>query len=315
MTPIPSDSQRSSVSLLVSPSSRASSYTRMFPAKSGSQFLLATGRRHRGRPAGVDVWDGCRPGPAAPNPGLSILARRSRRDEVRWSVTSRQARSQVAPSSPATPTVAGAGSDPAARPSAAPDALGGEPGRLSAPRPRSRHHRRLVRGLGHGRLVPLLGRHGLAALGRLPHLLAGGRVDHPFAFGPVLVEVGLLLGQLGLALDVDAPTGQPGGQTGVLPFLADGQRQLVVGHDHLGHAGVLVDAHLLDLGRRQRLHHEVGRVVAEGDDVDLLAPQLVDHHAHARRPGRRRRRPRDRRCCRWTRPRSWCGRRARGRRP
>ncbi len=41
LTPIPSDSQRSSVSLLVSPSSRASSYTRMFPAKSGSQFLLA----------------------------------------------------------------------------------------------------------------------------------------------------------------------------------------------------------------------------------------------------------------------------------
>jgi hypothetical protein len=35
LTPMPRDSQRSSVSLLVSPSSRASSYTRMFPAKSG----------------------------------------------------------------------------------------------------------------------------------------------------------------------------------------------------------------------------------------------------------------------------------------
>jgi hypothetical protein len=33
-----------------------------------------------------------------------------------------------------------------------------------------------------------------------PHLLAADGVDDPFALGPVLVEVGLLLGELGLAL-------------------------------------------------------------------------------------------------------------------
>ena len=37
---------------------------------------------------------------------------------------------------------------------------------------------------------------------------------------------------LGLALDVDAHAGQLGGQPRVLALLADGQRELVVGHDH-----------------------------------------------------------------------------------
>ena len=50
--------------------------------------------------------------------------------------------------------------------------------------------------LGAGLGVHCLGRHGLAALGGLPHLLAGLGVDDPLALGPVLVVVGLFLGQL-----------------------------------------------------------------------------------------------------------------------
>ena len=43
-----------------------------------------------------------------------------------------------------------------------------------------------------------------------------------------------------------------------------------------------MDAHLAHLRRRERLHHELGRVVGVGDDVDLLAAQLVDDHADPR---------------------------------
>src|SRR5439155_2170198 len=107
---------------------------------------------------------------------------------------------------------------------------------------------------------PRLDRDGLASLGRLPHHLAGGLVGDPLALGPLLTGVaGLLLGQLGLALDVDAPTGEARGQAGVLALLADRERELVVGNDDVGGAGGLVDADLLHLGRRQRLHDEVDR--------------------------------------------------------
>ncbi len=41
-----------------------------------------------------------------------------------------------------------------------------------------------------------------------------------------------LAGRLGQALDIDAPAGQLGGQPGVLPLAADGQRELVVRHDN-----------------------------------------------------------------------------------
>ena len=70
------------------------------------------------------------------------------------------------------------------------------------------------RGVGSGRAAilvaghdtrPLGGRHRLAALGWLPNHLAGVVLD-PLALGPLLAVAGLLLGQLGLALDVDPPT-------------------------------------------------------------------------------------------------------------
>src|SRR5687767_2802936 len=48
----------------------------------------------------------------------------------------------------------------------------------------------------------------------------------------LVARVGLLLGELGLGADVDAPAGQPRRQPGILTLAADRQRELVVGHDH-----------------------------------------------------------------------------------
>src|SRR5207248_10229848 len=43
----------------------------------------------------------------------------------------------------------------------------------------------------------------------------------------------------------------------------------------------VVDQHLADARRRQRLGDEPGGLVVVGDDVDLLAAQLGDDHSHA----------------------------------
>lgn len=52
-------------------------------------------------------------------------------------------------------------------------------------------------------------------------------------------------GRLGVGPDVDPPAGEPRGEAGVLSFLADGQRQLVVRHGHPGGArGQVDDLHL-----------------------------------------------------------------------
>src|SRR5918998_1628303 len=97
----------------------------------------------------------------------------------------------------------------------------------------------------------------------------------------LVAAVGLFLGELGLGADVDAPAGQPGGEPGVLALAADRQRQLVVGHDHRGLLVLVVDEDLADAGGAERLGDEPGRLVVVGDDVDLLAAQLGDDHAHA----------------------------------
>ena len=87
---------------------------------------------------------------------------------------------------------------------------------------------------------------------------------------------------LGLGLDVDPPSGQPRGQAGVLPLLADGERQLVVGHDDQRRAVAGVDPDLFHLGGLQRVRDQLGRVRAPRHHVDLLAAELVHHHADAR---------------------------------
>src|SRR5262245_15670691 len=76
----------------------------------------------------------------------------------------------------------------------------------------------------------------------------------------------LLLGQ-----DVDVPAGELRGQPHVLAAAAYGERQLAFGHHHLDAVGILVEHHLGDLGRRQRVDDERGRVRIPLDDVHLLA--------------------------------------------
>ncbi len=70
-------------------------------------------------------------------------------------------------------------------------------------------------------------------------------------------------------------------QTHVLAALANRQRQLIVGDDHLHRVLVLVDYHLGDLGRRQRAAHQLGLIVGPWHDVDLLAAQLLHHRLYA----------------------------------
>ena len=61
--------------------------------------------------------------------------------------------------------------------------------------------------------------------------------------GGLLVNGNVLedIGGKRLGLDVDVPAGQARGEAGVLALLADGQRQLVVGHHDGGVVVVLVD--------------------------------------------------------------------------
>ena len=48
---------------------------------------------------------------------------------------------------------------------------------------------------------------------------------------------------------------------------------------------MLVDADLFDLRRPECLADELGGIVAERDDVDLLATEFVHDHTDARAPG------------------------------
>src|SRR5829696_10022304 len=97
----------------------------------------------------------------------------------------------------------------------------------------------------------------------------------------LVARVLLLLGELGLGADVDAPAGEAGREPRVLALAADRQRELVVGHDHRGLAVLVVHQHLAHARGAQRLGDEPGGLVVVGDDVDLLAAQLGDDHAHA----------------------------------
>src|SRR5439155_864401 len=89
-----------------------------------------------------------------------------------------------------------------------------------------------------------------------------------------------------LALDVDAHARELRREARVLALLADGERELVVGHDDrrrgLPLAVGLVDRHRRDLRRRERARHERRRVVRPLDDVDLLAAQLAADDLDAR---------------------------------
>ena len=106
------------------------------------------------------------------------------------------------------------------------------------------------------------------------HVIDVERVDEHLAaaaelFGPPLRF-------LGLGQNVDVPSGQLRGEPNVLAAPADRQAQLVVGHDDLDAALLLVHHHLGDLGRGERVDDESRRVGRPRDDVDLLALQFAD---------------------------------------
>ena len=87
---------------------------------------------------------------------------------------------------------------------------------------------------------------------------------------------------LGLGQNVDVPAGQLRGEPHVLAAPADGQRQLIVGHDDLDAVEVLVEHDLDDFRRLQRVDDEGRGVRRPGNDVDALALQFADHRLHAR---------------------------------
>ena len=111
---------------------------------------------------------------------------------------------------------------------------------------------------------------------------AAGDVLHGAALGTAVGDCRFRRCELGVRLDVDLPAGQPGGEAGVHAFLADREGELVVGDDDRRLLRVVVEVHLADAGRRERLRDEPGRLVVPRDDVDLLAAKLGDDHADAR---------------------------------
>ncbi len=88
--------------------------------------------------------------------------------------------------------------------------------------------------------------------------------------------------ELALADDVELPARELRGEAHVLPLAADGERQLLVGHDELHAAVRLVDDDLVHLGGLDRGADEARRIAVEGNDVDLLAAQLLHDRLHAR---------------------------------
>ncbi len=100
--------------------------------------------------------------------------------------------------------------------------------------------------------------------------------------GGLLVNGNVLedVGGKRLGLDVDVPAGQARGEAGVLALLADGEGQLVVGHDDAGVGLLLVDKDAGDLGGRQGVGDVDGRIGIPQDDVDALATELAHDGAN-----------------------------------
>src|SRR6185295_15035296 len=96
--------------------------------------------------------------------------------------------------------------------------------------------------------------------------------------GGALDELALaLLAGVGFREDVDLRDGQLAGEADVLAAAADGEAQLVVGDDDLDAAFLLVDDDSADGRRLQRVDDEGREVLRPGDDIDLLALQLLHH--------------------------------------
>src|SRR3954453_7285676 len=91
-----------------------------------------------------------------------------------------------------------------------------------------------------------------------------------------------MLGFLLLGDDIDIPSRELGSEPHILSAPPDGERELLVGHDDFHALPILIEHDFGDLGGRERVHHEVGRIGCPRDDVDLLALQLVDDGLYAR---------------------------------
>src|SRR5262245_35592395 len=145
--------------------------------------------------------------------------------------------------------------------------------------------------IGAGALERLVRRHAAEAGARQRRVRAAlaVRENRGAAAGQLLLgaaaaerDVGLRLRELGVGLDVDLPAGEARREPGVHPFLADCERELVVGDDDRRLLALVVEVHLADAGRRERLRDEARGLRVPRDDVDLLAAELGNDHAHAR---------------------------------
>ena len=75
------------------------------------------------------------------------------------------------------------------------------------------------------------------------HHAALGVLD-PLALGVVDIGVDVIIGAerwLRFATNVDAHAGEAGGEAGILALFADGQAELMVGHDDVGLGEVVAD--------------------------------------------------------------------------
>jgi hypothetical protein len=74
--------------------------------------------------------------------------------------------------------------------------------------------------------------------------------------------------------DVDLPAGETRCEADVLATAADSERLLVVGNLSDRAILVLMEFDREDLGRLERLLHEVGSILGPFDDIDLLTAEL-----------------------------------------
>ena len=100
-----------------------------------------------------------------------------------------------------------------------------------------------------------------------------------------LFHIGVIIA---FALDIKPPSGQLGGQTNILPALANGDGEGIVRNYDFHGPVVFINDHPRNLRRRQRIADIFGRVDMIGNNVDFLAFELLDHildpaspHSHA----------------------------------
>ena len=91
-----------------------------------------------------------------------------------------------------------------------------------------------------------------------------------------------LLVVFGGVLDVDLPAGESGGQTHVLAFAADGQAQLIGGHQHMGVlAHGIHQAHHFHPSGAEGVGDVLARILRPADHVDFFSTQFVHHLLNA----------------------------------